>query len=210
MSEHDDASLEAARKLFAQPCSFRWGATSEATLPPPDKPEVAFAGRSNIGKSSLINALTGRKTLAKTSQTPGRTQQINFFDLAGVLDLVDLPGYGYAKASKTRVAAWQDLIVKYLKGRVTLRRVMLLIDGRHGLKDSDLEVMRLLDDSAVPYRILATKWDKVKPAERAKRIEGIEAALKKHPAAFPQAFPTSSLTGEGIGPTRVSFLDVIG
>ncbi len=198
----DDAAIEAGRYLFAQDCRFVAGAASIDRLPPLSLPEVAFSGRSNVGKSSLVNALTSRSTLARTSNTPGRTQQLNFFDLAGRLLLVDLPGYGYAKVSKTQSAAWTTLLKAYLRGRSTLARACVLIDARHGLKDMDVEMMTLLDGSAVAYQIVLTKADKMAAADLADRIAAIEAALKRHPAAFPEVLATSALKGDGIAELR--------
>ena len=170
----DEAAAQAARAfgrwLFAQECEFINGSTTLDTLPPDDLPEIAFAGRSNVGKSSLINALTGRKTLARTSHTPARTQQINFFRLGGRLMLVDLPGYGYADAPKTEIRRWTQLVNTYLKGRTRLRRVCLLIDGRHGLKAVDEPVMRMLDGAAVSYQVVLTKTDKLRNAELIRRL----------------------------------------
>ncbi|MGQ9365634.1 ribosome biogenesis GTP-binding protein YihA/YsxC [Azospirillum sp. ST 5-10] len=200
----DAAELEAGRLLFAQPCDFVWGAAVVDQLPEATLPEVAFAGRSNVGKSSLINALTGRKTLARTSNTPGRTQQLNFFNLGGRLQLVDMPGYGYAKESKEKVAAWTDLVRRFLRGRVTLRRACVLIDARHGLKPNDSEIMTMLDQAAVPYQVVLTKADKVKPAALAAVQARTLADLKKHPAAFPEVHPTSSETGAGIAELRAA------
>ena len=197
-SEIDEAALEAARKLFAGACDFIAGAMTVDQLPPVRLPEIAFAGRSNVGKSSLINALTGRKALARTSSTPGRTQQINFFDLGGRLILADLPGYGYARASKSRVQAWTRLIMLYLKGRNALRRVILLIDARRGIGDGDREVMAALDGAAVNYQIVLTKGDKIKPEERDQLSGRIAAEIAKHPAAHPDIVVTSALDGTGI------------
>ena len=154
-------AIEAGRLLFAQECHFTWGSASLSDLPPQGLPEIAFAGRSNVGKSSLVNALTGRKTLARISHTPGRTQQLNFFALGGRLSLVDLPGYGYAKVSKTLSQGWTETLKGYLRGRVTLRRALVLIDGRHGIKDSDTEILKLLDETAVATQVVLTKMDKV-------------------------------------------------
>ena len=198
----DDAAIEAGRYLFAQDCRFVAGAASIGRLPPLDLPEIAFAGRSNVGKSSLVNALTGRSTLARTSNTPGRTQQLNFFDLAGRLLLVDLPGYGYAKVSKTQSAAWNKLLQAYLRGRSTLARACVLVDARHGLKDTDREMMTLLDGSAVAYQIVLTKADKVAEADLADGIAAMEAALKRHPAAYPQVLATSAHKGVGVAELR--------
>lgn len=180
--------LEAARKLFAGPCDFAIGAADLTQLPEGTLPEVAFAGRSNVGKSSLINALTGRGTLARTSNTPGRTQQLNYFNLGNRLFLVDMPGYGFARVSHSQREAWDDLIFDYLRGRATLRTVFLMVDSRHGLKDVDLHLMGLLDKAAVAYRVILTKCDKAEGSVR----EEVERALKKHPSAFPEALETSA------------------
>lgn len=194
--------IENARKIFAGPCDFFAAINNLDQLPPATLPEIAFAGRSNVGKSSLINALTGRKTLARTSDTPGRTQQLNFFDLGGHLFMVDMPGYGYAKVSKAQKKQWNFLIRDYLRGRQTLRCVMLLIDSRHGLKDSDEDIMTMLDECAVMYRVILTKADKSKEAESRVIKEKVEAVLRKHPAAFPDAVLTSSHEGAGIPELR--------
>lgn len=199
-----DEQIEAGRLLFARACDFVWGAATAGDLPEATLPEVAFAGRSNVGKSSLVNALTGRKTLARTSNTPGRTQQLNFFELGGRLRLVDMPGYGYAQESKEKVEAWTDMVRRFLRGRVTLRRALVLVDSRHGLKPNDLEIMTMLDQSAVPYLIVLTKADKVKPPALAETERKTVAALKKHPAAFPEVHTTSSETGAGIPELRAS------
>lgn len=188
--------------LFNHNVDFIAGADKEEILPPATIPEVAFAGRSNVGKSSLINALTNRKQLARVSHTPGRTQQLNFFDVAGRLRIVDMPGYGYAAVGKKTVAGWQNLIKAYLRGRVLLRRVMLLIDSRHGFKDVDHEIMDLLDEAAVPYQIVLTKVDELKKGELDVRRDDIAKALKKHPAAFPDIVAVSSHKGAGIEELR--------
>jgi len=206
----DAEALESARKLFAQECQFVTGAADLGGLPEDKLPEIAFAGRSNVGKSSLVNALTGRKTLARTSNTPGRTRQINFFDLGGRLMLVDLPGYGYARAAKTEVAAWTRLIQNYLKGRVGLRRLCLLVDGRHGLKPSDEELMDLLENAAVPYRVVLTKCDKLKSAALAARVAEVENALRKRTAALPQVLPTSAIKKRGIAELRADLAELAG
>jgi len=184
--------------LFAQPCDFIMGAVAMDALPAPDYPEIAFAGRSNVGKSSLINALTARRGLAKASSEPGRTQQINFFLLAEKLMLVDLPGYGYAKAARTEVKRWTHLVKDYLAGRPNLRRVLLLIDSRHGLKEVDTGIMELLDEAAVSYQIVLTKADKIKPKELEAVVESVRAAFKKHPAAHPEIIATSAHDRNGI------------
>jgi GTP-binding protein len=192
----DDA--EAARKLFAGACDFIWGASSVDNLPPETLPEIAFVGRSNAGKSSLLNALTGRKALARVSHTPGRTRQINFFNLGGKIVLADLPGYGYAKASKSLADEWQNLIFAYLRGRAALRRVAVLIDARRGAMDTDREAMKLLDQAAVSYALVLTKMDQLKPVERAKAEADIAAEAKRHTAAYPEIFATSALKNLGL------------
>ncbi len=188
----------AAKKLFAGEAKFVWGAQSVDGLPPQKLPEIAFAGRSNVGKSSLINALTGRKALARVSQTPGRTREINFFDLGGKLMLVDLPGYGYAKASKQLAAEWQDMIFAYLRGRANLKRVALLIDSRRGVMDVDKAVMELLDKTAVSYVVALTKSDALKKAEFAEQCAAVEAEAKRHTAAYPEIFATSAQKAAGL------------
>jgi GTP-binding protein len=197
-----EAMIEAGRILFAGACDFVMGAAREDQLPSTDLAEVAFAGRSNVGKSSLINALTGRKALARTSNTPGRTREVNFFELGGKLMIADLPGYGYARASKSSIANWTDLIERYLKGRRPLRRVCLLIDARHGLKDSDRAAMKLMDAAAVVYQIVLTKSDKMKDGPRARLIGNIQAELTKHTAAHPEICATSAVKGTGIAELR--------
>ncbi|MEE2981153.1 MAG: ribosome biogenesis GTP-binding protein YihA/YsxC [Pseudomonadota bacterium] len=203
------AALEAGRKLFARQCRFFFGAAAIGGLPPIGQAEIAFAGRSNVGKSSLINAITGHNALARTSRTPGRTQQINFFDLDGRLTVVDLPGYGYARASKTNIAAWTALVNGYLKGRPTLRRVMLLIDARHGLKESDREIMAMLDEAAVVYQVVLTKADKTKPAALEAVIDAITAELARHGAAHPEIAATSAVSGAGIPEIRAALAALV-
>ncbi len=188
--------------FFAKPCNFVMGGVALDLLPPMHYPEVAFAGRSNVGKSSLVNALTGKSTLAKSSNTPGRTREINFFLLADALMMVDLPGYGYAKASKKDVAVWTKLVKDYLAGRPNLQRVCVLIDSRHGLKDTDIEIMKLLDKVAVSYQLVLTKGDKIKPIELEQVKEATLLKLKKHPAAHPEIIATSSNTKDGISDLR--------
>ena len=195
---------EFGRWLFAQDCNFLISAAQAAQLPLTELPEVAFAGRSNVGKSSMVNALTGRKTLARTSNTPGRTRLLNFFDLGGRLTLVDLPGYGYAQAGKAEIRRWTGLTRDYLRGRVELRRVCLLIDARHGVKDSDRSMMKLLDEAAVPFQVVFTKADKAKPDALATLRAATERELAGHPAAFPVLLATSSISGAGIEALRAA------
>lgn len=200
------AALDAARRLFAGPCEFVAGAAKADSLPPPVLPEVALAGRSNVGKSSLLNALTGRRSLARTSQTPGRTQQINFFDLGHRLMLVDLPGYGYAKAGRSAVRNWSRLIELYLKGRARLRRVMVLVDARRGIGPHDRTAMDMLDAAAVSYQIVLTKADKLgKSADAAAAVaRDVAAEIRGRPAAHPDVLVTSSETGDGIDALRIA------
>ena len=200
--EPEDEAREIGRLLFAGPVDFVKGVTAMAGLPEADRVEVCFAGRSNVGKSSLINALTGRKTLARASNTPGRTQEINYFALGEARYLVDLPGYGYAEAPVAVVAKWQALLKQFLAGRQTLRRAFVLIDARHGVKAVDEEILTLLDRSAVTFQAVLTKVDKISKAEREKVIEQVKGALAKHPAAFPEIVVTSSEKGEGIETLR--------
>lgn len=198
----DDAEREAGRKLFAQGAEFLKGVVAMDGLPPADRVEVCFAGRSNVGKSSLINALTGRKALARASNTPGRTQEINFFTLTERLYLVDLPGYGFANAPVAVVAKWQRLLKAYLAGRSSLRRAFVLVDARRGIKAPDAEIMDLLDRSAVTFQVVLTKIDKLKTTEIDKTLAQVRAALAKHPAAFPGLILTSSEKGDGIETLR--------
>ena len=212
MTTDIDAELiEQGRKLFAGDWHFIWASPSIETLPPMAGLEIAFAGRSNVGKSSLINALTGRNALARTSHTPGRTQELIFFegpDKAG-LRLVDMPGYGYAAAPKTKVASWTALIHKFLQGRASLARVYVLIDARHGLKDVDLDVLKTLDKSAVSYQVVLTKSDQVKAAELEACRGKTKAELAKHPAAFPEVLATSSRSGAGMPELRAAMIRLL-
>jgi GTP-binding protein len=196
--EFSSEELEAARKLFAGPCDFMLGVAGLNQLPSADMPEIAFAGRSNVGKSSLVNALTNRNTLAKTSHTPGRTQQLNFFNLGERIYMVDMPGYGYAKVSKEKRDDWTQLIFDYLRGRPTLRCVFILIDSRHGFKDSDIELMKMLDETAVQYRIILTKTDKIKSQQLEKVTADIIKTLKTHAAGYPDVLATSSHKDHGL------------
>jgi GTP-binding protein len=202
VDEPEFEAREKGRLLFAGPVDFVKGVVAMSGLPPADRREVCFAGRSNVGKSSLINALTGRKTLARASNTPGRTQEINYFALGEERYLVDLPGYGYAEAPVAIVAKWQALLKQYLAGRQTLRRAFVLIDARHGVKAVDEEILKLLDRSAVTYQAVLTKVDKINRTELEAVIEQVKGALAKHPAAFPEIVVTSSEKGEGIETLR--------
>jgi GTP-binding protein len=198
----DPARLEAGRRLFTQACEFVAGVADLARLPPMRLPEVAFAGRSNVGKSSLINALTGRRQLARISQTPGRTQQINLFDLGNRLTLVDLPGYGYAQAPKPTVEAWQRLVRAYLRGRSSLRRTCVLIDARHGLKSNDREFMTMLAEAAVAFQLVLTKADLIRERELADLVGGLGSELERQLGAHPNLIVTSAQTGRGIDQLR--------
>lgn len=201
---------EEARKIFQGQHAFIMGVAKLEQLPPASLPEIAFAGRSNVGKSSLINALTGRRGLARTSNTPGRTQELNFFDIGpGHFILVDMPGYGYAKVSKDQVAKWTELLKSYLRGRVPLRLCCILVDARHGLKDTDRDMMKMLDEAAVPYRLILTKADKCRKAELEKTLAATQAELKKHPAAFPHPHLTSSEKKTGIAELQSVLLSLV-
>ena len=203
-TEFTRAEIETGRKLFAGDWQFVAAAGSPASLPPMKGVEIAFAGRSNVGKSSLINALTGRKNLARISRTPGRTQELIFFNGGDRLYVVDMPGYGYAAAAKTKVAAWTELIDAFLRGRSNLARVYVLVDARHGLKPTDDPALDALSQAAVSHQIVLTKCDEVKPADLAGCIAAVEAALAKRPAAFPTVLATSSHDGKGIPELRAA------
>lgn len=203
----DNSSFKKGETLFLNECKFVAGAASPDRIPPPTLGEIAFAGRSNVGKSTLINALTGRKALARSSNTPGRTQQINFFDLGGILYLVDLPGYGYAAASKEKIHAWNAMIRDYLRGRQTLKRVCVLIDSRHGFKDIDRETLKMLDTARVPYTIVLTKADKLKAPELAEVTARIADELKSRPSALPEIYATSADKKQGIAELRALLAD---
>jgi GTP-binding protein len=205
----DPAAIESGRLLFAKECGFRYAAGSADRLPPPALPEIAFAGRSNAGKSSLINALTGRGALARTSRTPGRTQELIFFDLGGELMLVDMPGYGYAAAPLEKVKAWSEFARSYVRDRRNLHRVYLLVDARHGLKAPDLTMLDMLDQAAVSYQVVLTKADEVKVRELPSRAAGVEAALARRPAAYPQVLVTSSREGKGFVELRAAIATLL-
>lgn len=210
MTENADGELaERARKLFAGPIEFLKSAPELKFLPDPEVPEIAFAGRSNVGKSSLLNALTNRKGLARTSNTPGRTQELNVFDVGQPLQLrlIDMPGYGFAKAPKDLMKRWRRLVNDYLRGRAVLKRALVLIDARHGLKEVDGDVMDMLDAAAVSYHLVLTKADKVKPTELAKTAAATADEARKRPAAHPAIFTTSSETGSGVAELRTAIME---
>jgi GTP-binding protein len=204
MDEFTRAELETGRKLFAVDWQFSAAAGTQVSLPPMRGTEIALSGRSNVGKSSLINALTGRKNLARISRTPGRTQELIFFSGGGPLNLVDMPGYGYAAAAKSKIAAWTELIHAYLRGRANLARIYVLVDARHGLKDADGPMFDVLGNAAVSHQIVLTKCDAVKPSELSQRIGEVEAALAKRPAAYPTVLATSSHDGTGMPELRAA------
>jgi GTP-binding protein len=206
----DADALEAGRLLFAGPIAFELGVTAMASLPVADRPEVAFAGRSNVGKSSLVNAVCGRKGLARASGEPGRTRELNFFDVGGRLRLVDLPGYGYAKAPKTEIARWTGLTRDYLRGRPGLQRVFLLIDSRHGLKDTDIAVMKTLTEAAVVYQVVLTKADKLSRTGLEAMLAQTQDRLRREPAAHPVIIATSAEGGMGIGDLRAEIAILAG
>ena len=208
-AQADEEQAERARKLFVGPIEFQKSATELKLLPDPDAPEIAFARRSNVGKRSLLNALTNRKALARTSNTPGRTQELNFFDVGKPLQLrlVDMPGYGFAEAPKDLVKRWRNLVNGYLRGRAALKRALVLVDARHGLKEVDREMMRMLDHAAVSYHLVLTKGDKVKPSALGALYETTAIEAAKHPAAHPSIFTTSSETGSGIPELRTAILE---
>jgi GTP-binding protein len=209
LSDFSPAEIELGRRLFAGEWNFVAAAGGLDALPSPGGIEVAFAGRSNVGKSSLINALTGRRALARTSNTPGRTQQLLFFGGPPGLTLVDMPGYGYAAAGKAKVAAWSKLVQSYLQARTNLARVYVLVDSRHGLKASDEGILALLSQAAVSHQIVLTKCDEVGPAALAQRLEAIRAAIVKRPAAFPELIATSAHSGQGIGGLRAAIARLV-
>jgi GTP-binding protein len=209
MTDDGPDLIEAGRRLFAREAEFYWAAAKKDGLPPPRGIEIAFAGRSNVGKSSLINALTGRGNLARTSNTPGRTQELNFFDLAEAFSIVDMPGYGFAAVGKEKVSAWTGLIHDYLRGRVELARVMLLIDARHGIKNTDEPILDTLGKSAVAYQVVLTKADELTPNQAKKRVAEVAAIIRQHAAAHPEIILTSAKKGEGIPELRAAIAGLL-
>lgn len=209
LEEFDEAALEAGSHLFKTPCEFFKGVVKVDQLPPGDRSEIAFAGRSNVGKSSLLNALVNQKSLARTSNSPGRTREINYFTISDNLYMVDMPGYGYARASKKLIQGWTNLIHNYLKGRQSLRRVFLLIDSRHGLKNTDMDLISLMDESAVSYQIVFTKTDKILARDFESLLERSVGVLKKHPAAYPGMLTTSSHKQTGIDELKAAIASLI-
>jgi GTP-binding protein len=207
-ADEQAAAIEAGRLLFARECRFFYAAQRLDQLPEPERPEIAFAGRSNVGKSTLVNALTGRRALARASSQPGRTKQLNFFDLGGRLTLVDMPGYGYAQAARAVKEDWQGLMFDFLRGRPTLRRVVLLLDARIEIKGNDLEVMKLLDRAAVIFQLVLTKSDAIKPAALVAKTAELETLARAHPAAHPEVIATSSETGAGIAELRAALAEL--
>jgi len=208
--EFDGDALHGGLKFFRKPVTFLMGVVALKHLPAPDRVEIAFAGRSNVGKSSLLNALVGSRGLARTSNTPGRTQEINFFERGSELYIVDMPGYGYAKVSKSRVKAWTSLIKDYLRGRVSLKRVFVLVDARHGIKANDLEIMDLMNEAAVSYQVVLTKGDKIKAEALEKLIEDVGAKVSRQPAAHPFIIATSSRKAIGLAELRAEIYDICG
>jgi GTP-binding protein len=209
LDDFSSEELEVGRIMFAGECTFMLGAAGLGQIPDTDLPEIAFAGRSNVGKSSLVNALTGRKAVARTSHTPGRTQQVNFFDLGAKLIIADLPGYGFAKAPKDQVAKWTRLVNAYLKGRQQLRRVLVLIDARHGIKDVDRGIMKMLDGAAVSYQVVLTKTDKITPSQLEQLMAEIRIELAGHVAAHPIIRCTSSAKKTGIEDLRAELARLV-
>lgn len=206
---HSPELIEAGRKLFAKPCGFTYAVDSLDRLPEPEMVEIGFIGRSNVGKSSLVNSLTGQKTLARTSNTPGRTQQLNFFNLGDTCYLVDMPGYGYAKVSKSLKKSWDYVCQSYLRGRINLRLVCVLVDARHPFKQNDIDIMKMLDQNAVPYVVVLTKGDKIKEGGRKGLLNRAREVLVKHPAADPEPILTSSVNQMGVEALRARLAKLV-